>query len=93
MAGQGHERVSRGFAVNRADHVHPEGETGPQEGQQGVLQQTKQITYPLRAGRATRGSAVGFAANKADHVPTEGRTGHERVSSGFCSKQSRSRTP
>ena len=44
---QGHKRVSRGIAANRPDHIHPEGGTRPQEGQQVELHQTDQITYCL----------------------------------------------
>jgi proteasome lid subunit RPN8/RPN11 len=48
-------RVSAGgILANRPDHIHPEGGTRPQKGQQMELQQTGQVTYILRVEQGHR---------------------------------------
>ena len=49
------------FAAKRLDHLLPEGRRWPPKGQQQVLQQRDQITYPLRVGDDHQRSIATFA--------------------------------
>ena len=56
------------------------------------FQQRNQITYSLRAKDGHQGSGAGVAAKRPDHLLSKGRRWPPKVSSRFCSKETRSLT-
>jgi hypothetical protein len=88
-----------GIAANRPDHIQAEGGTSHEEGQQdGELQQTDQITYPLRVEQGHE-RVSRMELQQTDQITYSRRNflrveqGHKRVSRWNCSKQTRSHTP
>ena len=75
------------FAAKRPDHLHSEGRRWPPKGQQQILQQRDQITYPLKAGDGHQMVSSMFCSR--DHITyfLMAGDGHQRSAAGFAAKR------